>query len=273
MTDKNVFDFNTYRPYLQMKLGGIKTRDGSKSKFSESVNMKLSYLSQVLQEKVHISLEQAERGNNFFKHSDDESHYFLLMVQKDRSGTHQLKKYFEDQMRAVLGKRKIVRERIQMLNELKQEDRTIYYSSWIYAAVHIAVTIPEFQKRDSLSLLLGVPHKRLDKVLEFLIESGLILENKGSYIPAVKQIHLTPDTFELTKHHVAWRQRAIDSIERRGLDESFHYSGVVSLSEGDVLKVKETLINALKNAISIIKDSPEQKLCCMNLDFFEVGHF
>lgn len=64
--------------------------------------------------------------------------------------------------------------------------------------------------------------------------------------------------------------RAIDSLEGESTLD-LHYSGVVSLSKKDVAKVKDNLLNAIKENIEIIQDSPEEEVYSFCIDFFNLG--
>jgi hypothetical protein len=46
---------------------------------------------------------------------------------------------------------------------------------------------------------------------------------------------------------------------------------VVSMGEKDIVKVRELFIKAIAEARLIIKDSPEEKLQSICVDFFEVN--
>mgnify|MGYP000561917378 CR=1 FL=1 len=49
-----------------------------------------------------------------------------------------------------------------------------------------------------------------------------------------------------------------------------HFSNVVSMGKEDIVKVREIFIKAIAEARLIIKDSPEEKLQSICVDFFEV---
>src|SRR5687768_11246698 len=94
-----VFDYRDYKKYLNdfiknQASGG----HGYRSKIAEALRCHITYISQVLNKDAHFSLEQADELNSFLGHTKDESHYFLLLVQVARAGTHSLRSKFQEQI-------------------------------------------------------------------------------------------------------------------------------------------------------------------------------
>jgi hypothetical protein len=42
------------------------------------------------------------------------------------------------------------------------------------------------------------------------------------------------------------------------------------MAKSDISKLKDLLIESLKNANNLIKDSKEEEVCCLNIDFFSL---
>jgi uncharacterized protein (TIGR02147 family) len=266
--EKDIFNYSHYRPYLSARLQAPGSR-GDKSALSQAMGIQATYISQVLQEKAHLSLEQGEAANQFFNHSTQESHFFLLLIQKDRAGTKSLREYFQKQMDEILKARLVLTERLGKSHQLKEEDRAWYYSNWIPAAVHIATTIPTLRTAESISKALQLTPEMTVKTLEHLENVGLVRKNGFEFLPGSQQIRLGNDSHHILSHHTNWRLQAMQSLEREKLNE-LHYSGVVSLSSGDVVKIKNILLDSIKENINIVKESKEEELFCLNIDFFDL---
>lgn len=84
------------------------------------------------------------------------------------------------------------------------------------------------------------------------------------------KVRLTKKRNNIIKHHNNWRQQSIEALDRERLTD-LHYSGVVSLSTEDALKIKNILLDNLKENIEIIKDSKEEELFCYCIDFFSLN--
>jgi hypothetical protein len=66
------------------------------------------------------------------------------------------------------------------------------------------------------------------------------------------------------------RKDPLESLDREQLTD-LHYSGVVSLSRQDVLKIKDVLFAAINDSQTIVKDSKEEEVYVMNMDFFSLN--
>jgi len=95
-------------------------------------------VSQVLNDRYHFSLEQAEAATQFLGLSQDESRCFILLVEIQRAGTPSLKQYFLKQLAELRELHLMIKERIGVSSALTEHHQTIYYSFWHYAAVHTA---------------------------------------------------------------------------------------------------------------------------------------
>lgn len=263
--EKSIFEFTSYKAFLRAH----SRLRGRKSALSEAMNIQPTYLSHVLHGKAHLSLEQVESLNRFLHHTEDESHLLLLLVQKEKAGTQTLEKYFQKQIDELLLKRLNLTKRLGAQNSLSEEDRSVYYSSWIYGALHMAVTVPGLRTRETLLKHFSLSSERFQEVIEFLLKTGLVIEKGREFGPGPNVMRIGKDAHQIIKHHTNWRNQAIESLDRQ-TPQDLHYSAVVTLSEKDVLKIMDLLLQSINNNIEIIKQSPEEKLYVYNLDFFEL---
>ena len=133
----------------------------------------------------------------------------------------------------------------------------------------MAVTIPNLRKRELIAAYLHLPIKRVTEVLDFLVLAGLCRISNDGYLPGETEIRLGKDSHNIIKHHSNWRGQAVESLDREQLTD-LHYSSVVSLSRSDVLKIKDMLLEAIKENLKVIKESPEEELYSYCIDFFSM---
>ncbi len=200
-------------------------------------------------------------------HGPDEGHFFLLLVQNERAGSSNLKKYFQDQLGQLAKKQFFLKHRLGEEPHLVGEDQTIYYSSWIYAAVHVLVDIPEFQTKEALAKRLSLPLQRIADVLEFLVGTGLVLREGNLFRTGKKSIHLGSDSPLIYKHHANWRMRAISALDAKD-EEALHYSSAITISYKDVPEIKSILVNTIKEIKARVRHTKEETPYCFSLDFF-----
>ena len=236
---------------------------------AEHLGCQTAFISQVLNGRPNFSLEQAVKLNSFFQHTKEEGLFFLLLVQLERSGSHELEQFFKDQIREIRDRRADLKNRIDIKNGLKKVDQQIYYSSWHYAAIHMMLAIPRFQTLKAISEHLHLPPDKIQEVLQFLTDTGLAHTSQGRYEIGVTRIHLSKDSPQIQRHHTNWRMQAINSIDVNN-PRDLHFSTVVSMSETDVPVIKEILIKAIEECRKVIKDSKEEKIQSICIDLFEV---
>lgn len=263
--DKSIFEYTSYKAFLRAQ----SRLRGRKSALSEAMNIQPTYLSHVLHGKAHLSLEQVEALNRFLHHTEDESHFLLLLVQKEKAGTQTLEKYFQKQIDDLFIKRLDLTKRLGTQNSLTEEDRSVYYSSWIYGALHMAVTVPELRTREQLIQHFNISPERFQSAIEFLLKTGLVIDKGREFFSGPSFMRIGKDAHQIIKHHTNWRNQAIESLDRETVRD-LHYSAVVTLSEKDILKIKDLMLQSINDNIEIIKQSPEEKVYVYNLDFFEL---
>ncbi len=269
-TGISVFDYKSYKSYILDALEVEKYIRGSTQKnLAEALRCQPAYVSQVLNGSPQFSLEQAEDTNGFFEHSNEEAEFFLLLVQHERAGTTRLRKRVKQQIDRVLEGRLILRKRVDIQATLPLETQLRYYSSWHYAAVHVAISVPGLTTKSALTKELNIPPAKLNEVIEFLIQAGLITDEHGIFRQGVSRIFLGSDSPMISKHHANWRMKAIDACDRARADD-LHLSTVVSLSQADFETLREQLVRSINDMRAVIKESKEERVACLAVDFFSL---
>lgn len=270
MAVKTVFDFQDYKRYLSHVIENRpKGGRGFRSEVAEAAGVQLAYLYQVLSREAHFNLEHGEKVSEFLGHLPEEKHYFLLLIQYARAGTEGLRSYFRDQMKEVITKRLVLKNRLKSERTLSTEDQAVYYSAWYYGAVRVAVSIPKYRTRDALAKRLKLSPAKVDRILAFLVSTGLVAKKGEEYSLTTQQMHLGNDAGMIAKHHANWRMRAIHSVDDAKAKD-LHYSYVVAMSEDDIVHIKSMLVNAIEEIQKRVLPSKEEALYSLCVDFFEV---
>ncbi|MGK5086294.1 TIGR02147 family protein [Bdellovibrionota bacterium FG-2] len=264
-----LYDFNDYRLYLRRTLDESIPARGARSRLAAHLGCQTAFISQVLAEKVHLSLEYAVRVGPFFGLSEYESNFFVLLVHFRRAGSKALRDYYQTQISQILEKRSRVEERIEVRNKLSFEDQAHYYDTWYYGAIHVALSLSKKQTPAVLASLLKLPLGVVQEVLEQLTASGLARRIGGEFGIGEKRIHLNKESPFIRKHHTNWRMKAIAALDLPGKTD-LHYSGALALSETDFVRVREMLIETLAKAEPILRDSKEEMVAAISLDWFKL---
>lgn len=269
MSNKNsIFDFRDYKAYLRFRMSTMERGGrGFRSDLANAANCQSGYVSQVLNSSAHFSLEQASGINKLLGHRRPEARYFLLLIEYARAGNTELRRHFSELIDESIQSQFNMAERFQIKQSLSEIDQMIYYGEWWYAAVQVLVSIPAFQSVESISRVLDLPEPKIREILEFLRSRALVLESNGRYRVGTTRIHLGKDSPLLNKHHINWRLQAMQSLDREQ-DGSLRYTSVISVSEADVVEIKRRLLKCIDEYNSIVKDSADETLYCLSLDFF-----
>ncbi|MEA9354709.1 TIGR02147 family protein [Bacteriovorax sp. PP10] len=257
-----VFEQPEYRNYMKYRLD---QRRGTRSELAEYLGCQSGYISQVLQGLSDFSLEQGMKITQFLQLSEEESHFFMLLLQLEKASTQMLKDYFKLQIVQIKKQRDEIKNRIKVKSHLKAEDYHQYYSSWEYAALHILVSIPEFQQKEKIRKKLKLTNARLNEVLDFLLDKGLVEFKDDKYVIGSWRIHLPKDSPYILSHHQNWRLHTIRMLSDKN-PLNLNYSGVFSLANADIQAIKEILLQSIEKTEKVIAPSPEEEMVYVGID-------
>ncbi len=264
-----------YRAYLKEWIAAQpKGGHGLVSALAKAARCQPAYFSRVLQGKAQLSPEQAFAIRKVLGHSDDQTRYFMLLVEYDRAGDADLKAYYQSRIEAEREARTNLQNRFKEAKTLSREHQVTYYGSAHYAAIHACISVPELQTIPGLEKFLALPRERIVEVLKFLTDCGLAVEEQGRWRVGLNRLHLGRDSDLIRNHHSNWRIEAMKSLDRgKGAQggEDLHYSAVVSLSREDAHRLKEHWIQALEQFNAVIAPSQEETVRAITLDFFSLG--
>lgn len=266
--DLELSDFSDYRLYLKAAFDSKTMPRGSKSRLAESLGCQSSFLSQVVTERAHLTLEHAIKVTEYLNLSKDESDYFMISVQKSKAGSVQLQDYFQVQLEAILQHRELVSEKIKVKDRLSKHDQAQYYSAWWYAAIHISSSLPTINKESDFCDLLDLEIAKVTETLSFLMKLGLVNQVKGKYQIGRNRVHLGQNSSLISTHHKNWRYKTAANLDNMKQSD-LHFSGVIALSAKDANKIKKLALKLIKESEQILADSPEEVLRIFNIDFFE----
>jgi uncharacterized protein (TIGR02147 family) len=266
----SVYDFKNYRKFMEKVWESLpNSGHGQSKKLAEHLNVHTTLISQIFSGAKSFSPEQAILACDFFGLSENETDYFLLLVQLDRAGSHKLKLQIERQISQHQEKAQELVHRLQSKKQLSEEQRAIFYSDWSYSAIRQLTAISGFDSPESIANYLKLPIRRIREALQFLLESGLCIEEKGKVKIGPQSTHLESSSPWVRTHHTNWRLKAVENLPAdQGL--KLHYTCPMTLSARDAAKIRSVLVKMLEELDPIIEPSPSEELFCLNIDWFNV---
>ena len=264
----DVFTFKDYRAYLTAWLAAARAqRTSNLSRLAESIGVHTSFLAHVLAGTKNLSFEQAAEVSEALGHTDLEQEFFFALLQIERAGTQKLQKYWREKKEAILRDREKLRSRVGEHHELSEEDRAIFYSSWIYVAVFVATAINDGQTLNQIAERFRLSRAKAQEILSFLVRTGICEHRGDSYGMGKAVVYLTNDSPLVVKHHANWRLRAMQKMDSRESTELF-FTSPMSMSLTDFARVREVLAKAIEESLKICKDSPAEEVVNLNIDLF-----
>lgn len=264
---KTLYEFDSYRAYL---LARMETKGrGERLAIAKHLSCQPSYVSRVLNGKADFSTEQAHGINELYSHSNHESRFFLLLVQFARAGTASLREFLQNEIREIRKARLQLRKRLDVTESLDPIHQAKFFSSWKYAAIQIAGSLPDCNSSEEIAERLKLPIKQVTETLEFLINLGLLVENKGKLELGPQNIFIGRDSAMINQHHTNWRVRTLESIDS-ALPTDVHFTSVMSISRKDALQLSETFVQDLARNQKVVNASKEEDIYAYCLDFYKL---
>ncbi len=251
-------------------MGQAGKRTGLRLKLAKHLNCQAAHVSFVLKGTSHFSLEHAYQINKFLGHSEMESEYFLNLVSFNRAGSTELKKHYSKGLDNLRDTHLNLSRKVKV-KELNSDAQAIYYSHWLYGAIHMLALFQNINTIQDVAERLDISTKKADAVTSFLIDHGILKRDKNGNIQIGEaNLHLKEGSPFLTRHQINWRLQSIVNIEKEKNKGDLHYSALYSMSKKDVEIIKDKIIKVINDNLKQIKDSKDEVLFCSVFDFFEI---
>jgi len=264
----DLFNFDDYKKALNAILHEKrKQQKGLSRKISEHLGVHPTLVSQVLTGSKDFSEEQMLSVCEFLGIARLETKYLLALLQFERAGSKKLKDHFQEVIEQIKKQALQVSERVHRDRKLTDSERAIFYSSWIYSAVHLLTTLDSRIQFEDICDRLNLTQSKAREILDFLVQIQMVIEKDGVFSPGAVATHLEKNSPFLIKHHTNWRLKAIQSAENL-TDEELMYTANFSISEKDFKILREDLMQTIQKFLQIVSPSPAEDIAQFNLDLF-----
>ncbi|OQW48173.1 MAG: hypothetical protein A4S09_13775 [Proteobacteria bacterium SG_bin7] len=269
---KNVFDFNIYKDFFKDFEQSRKSfQRGFRSKLAKFIGCQSGYISHVLNGDAHLSLEQGYKAAEFLSLDERERKYLLLMIEAARAGTKELREHFKDELTSLREEYLNIKERVGDARALTEREQSTYYSSWHYLAIHVVSSLKDFNDSKSIASALQISESVVKPILLFLLQTGIVREEKGLLKPGLTNVHLNRESPLIRQHHTNWRVAAIQALLNNSKTD-IHYSTASTLSKDDAERLRTEMVNLIQKYVEIVKPSKDEVMYGFNLDFYNLLH-
>lgn len=263
----DTFDFEEYRDFINQRLEA-ESKSGARSRLAEAAHCSASWITRVLSGNVHLTPDQALGIGHYFHLNDKEMDYFLLLVEYERAASAALKNRIRAKLEELRKESRSFASTVKVDSAVSESDRMIYYSSWIYAAFHVACMVKPMTANE-ITELFDVRIESVVKSLSALQKMSLLVNKNGRWQATSKFVHLSADHAMASVSHMAWRTFTTHRLQQNP-DEGLHYSAIHCLSKKDLEKIRKKLKDMVLECRRTIEDSSSEALAVFCLDWYSI---
>lgn len=264
----SLFHETDYKKVIRDRIAQNEQSHGYKTLLARAAGCQRSFFSQALHTHVHLTPEHAVGLAKFWNLTEDETEYFLELVNLARAATPALREILERKLREIQRRNEDLATRFRKTRPLEEAQQALYYSSWHWSAIHILLTVPEFRTPRAIAQRLEIPETFARQCLEGLAQMKLAEERGGKWHPAKSDIHLPQDSPLTAMNHGNWRGRAVADAQMRN-PGALHYTALHSLSRSDFERIKRMLLEMIDATRAVVGPSKEEELACVAIDWFK----
>jgi len=263
----DVYTYVDYKAFLRGYIAHHKQK-GLISQIASACGCDRTYLSQVLNAKADLTPDHMIQFCEVLGFDETQSRYLLYLLLRDRSSSLAARRKWQHKVEALKREALALTNKIfarENPGEIREELRTLYYSNWLYTAVHTLTSIAEFQTVDALAQKLHVPGTIVTRILRDLVEMNVVKREKERFVHAGGNVYISRQSPQSYAHHMNWRLRA---IERSAVKEDIHYTNIFSVSANDVDKVRAQIVKLIEDQRRQVQASGAESACVFTCDFF-----
>ncbi len=265
---ESIYQYKTYKSIIASRLMGPGRR-GQMTMAAQALGVQPSYISRVLTEELQLTPDHAFKLSLFWRLNSDERDYFRLLVDFERAGDLEYKKFLQQQIEQIRQKKNSVQERADRSNVPSENLQFKYFSSWIWSAIHFLTSIPEYQKIENLAYRLNIRTETLTNYLYELADQDMIENKNGKWAYKSGEFHAKKDSPLVIMHHQNWRTRAIQDAQDYK-NQSVHFTAVQAVSKKDYDQIKEMMLQFIENASRLAGPSKPEEGIVITCDCFKI---
>lgn len=263
----SIFDFQDYREFISAWIDHHQLR-GLKKRLADAMGVSSTMISLILKGDKHLSQEQAHEACEYFRFNDKESEFFFLLADYGRAGTQNLKQRLLKRIKEQQEQAKKISRRVKKDTELTDQQKAIYYSSWIYTGIRNLSALDRFHEATTIAERLNITPAVAAKVIDFLLEHNLCRKEGGKLSYGHQYIHLDSDSPFVGKHHQNWRLKGFQSMDQYN-ENNLYYTCPMSLSREAAEEIRKLLPKVIEEVLKIMKPSTSEETYCFNMDWFK----
>lgn len=215
-------------------------------------------------------MEQSYAAAEYLQLTKVERNYFLLLVQRDRAGTKSLKKHFDEQIEELKMSLRALTNRLERHQVLSEEDRAIFYSSWLYSGIRLYCSLGDGKTLEEIIKHFNIGRKNALYILDFMVSRDLVLFANGHYKLGHQHTHLPKESPFNVRHHMNWRTKALQRHENMSAEE-IAFTAPMSISRSDFQLIRDKIFACIQESIEVAKASEADDVAFLNIDWLWIN--
>lgn len=239
---------------------------------SEAAGCQKSYFSSCLKDKCHLTLDHVYGISEYLQLNEAEENYFFLLLEKDKCSTLKLRKKLEVRLRDMAREAHRIKNQVGDSLIVKEDQASaigIYYSNWIFMAIHSLTSVDRYQTVDRIAERMNMAKPLVQMYLNQLEKLELIKKDGQRYKWNTFNLILDDDSVWIGTHHSNWRVNALTNIQKKD-PSAYRYSVVQSMSESDFELLKKKIAQFIKEFNKVSDPSEPEESYNFNIDFYKV---
>jgi len=266
----DLYEAKDYRGYINAALDSKTFGRGARAKLADFLGVRNSFISTVLGGAQDFTLEHAFRIAEFLSLNENDRDYLLLLIQKSRAGSQELKNHFQKQLDRRVAHRNEIKNRVARdKKNLTEPDLLMYYGAWYHTAIHMMIRNPEIKEPKTIAQLLGIDLRIVSSSLEMLEKLGFIEKTKSGWKQLQQSFHLGKRSPAQRQQHTNWRMEAIRALPN-ARDKDIHYTAVMSIDSKAAEEIRGIVLKALGNCDAPIRDAKDEEVHAFTIDLFRL---
>jgi len=266
----NIFSYSNYKGFVVDRIHSMPKRGrGELQRIGKELRMHSSRVSHIFSGDIDLTLEQGGALCKYWGLSQLEAEYFIVLVQFARAGSKELKEILSAQAKGLRERASKLENRVVRDKLLSENEKAIFYSSWMYSGLRLASSVQELQTVDAMAQHFELPRDTVREILDFLVGAGLCSESNGRYQMLIKRTHLEASSILARNQHAHWRLKALARFQKLS-ERELAYTCPISINHSDQKALRELLVQTIETFLKTVTASePPDLLACLNIDFFE----
>lgn len=243
---------------------------GQAKKLADFLGVSSVVVSQTLNGQRDWSAENAFGVTQFLKLSPVEAQYFMKLVEYNKAGNHELKAFILTELKHIQREGKKVKSRYNKTLELNDDDKFEFYSEKFYSAIRMASSLPTINSVEDFANYFNIPLDKTEEILSFLLSRKLCEEKNGQIERGPQHTFLPTSSPYIKNHHRNWRIHSLERVDLLDHDNELMYTAPMSLSRDAYQKLRENLLQVIKDTVKLIGPTDDEMIACLNIDLIKL---